>query len=54
MDLTLVQAVINVVFSGYLLYLSPLLFLLMIVLFADRLIDLLVNSISPSTKRRRG
>lgn len=46
MDYNLLQAIIDIVFKGNLLYLSPILFLLMVVVFADRLIDLITNSIS--------
>lgn len=46
MDYNLLQAIIDIVFKGNLLYLSPILFLLMVIVFADRLIDLISNSIS--------
>lgn len=52
MDITLVQAITDIVFRGNLLYLSPILFLLMVILFADRLIDLIKNSISHKSSRR--
>lgn len=50
MDAGLLQATIDVVFKGNLLYLSPILILFMGTMFADRLIDLLFNSID----RRKG
>lgn len=49
---TLLQALIDVVFKGNLLYLSPILFFLMVILFADRLVDLLFNAIDSGTNRR--
>lgn len=50
MDSGLLQATIDVVFKGNLLYLVPFIFLLMVILVADRFIDLIVGSIK--TKRR--
>lgn len=52
MEMNLVQSMIDIVFKGNLLYLSPILFLLMAILFADRLIELIGNSISVKTGRR--
>lgn len=51
MDVNLVQSMIDIVFKGNLLYLSPILFLLMVILFADRLIDLVMNSFGRTSKR---
>lgn len=50
MDIGLVQAILDVVFKGNMLYLAPFLFLMMVILFADRLIDLIFNSLD----RKRG
>ncbi|AIF45728.1 hypothetical protein [Virgibacillus sp. SK37] len=52
MSAEILQAVVDIVFSGYMLYLAPFLFLLMVVLFADRLIDLVTISLEKSTGRR--
>lgn len=52
MDANLIQSMIDIVFKGNLLYLAPVLFLFMVVLFADRLIDLIGNAISPNSGRR--
>ena len=52
MDSDLLQGVIDIVFKGNMLFLSPILFLLMVILFADRLIELIVKSVSGSTGRR--
>lgn len=52
MNTGLLQGMIDIVFKGNLLYLSPMLFLLMVVLFADKLIELVVSSISLKTGRR--
>lgn len=52
MEINLIQSMIDIVFKGNLLYLSPILFLLMAILFADRLIDLIGNSITVKTGRR--
>lgn len=52
MDTNLLQAMIDIVFSGNLLYLSPVLFFLMVTLFADRLIELINFSFSPGSGRR--
>jgi len=53
MDTNLVQSMVDIVFKGHLLYLSPLIFLVMVVVFADKLIELIVNSISLKSERRR-
>lgn len=52
MDSDLLQGVIDIVFKGNMLFLSPILFLLMVILFADRLIELIVKSVNGSTGRR--
>jgi hypothetical protein len=52
MNTDLLQNVIDIVFKGNLLYLSPLLFLLMVVLFSDRLIDLIYNALGRNSGRR--
>jgi hypothetical protein len=46
----LVQAAIDIVFKGNMIYLAPFLFLLMTILFADRLVDLIYEAIQ---ERRR-
>lgn len=46
----IINAVLEIVFSRYMLYLAPLLFLLMVVVFVDRFVDLLYEAIS--NKRR--
>lgn len=48
----LLQSVIDIVFKGTLLYLSPVLFLLMVVLFADKVILLVYNTIDTEKRRR--
>jgi len=45
MNLDLLQAIIEVVFKSNMLYLTPFLFLMMVVLFSDRIIDLLFTAI---------
>lgn len=52
MDIELLQGMIDIVFKGNLVYLSPFLFLLMVILFADRLIELIYQSFSNSSSRR--
>jgi len=49
MDSGLLQATIDIVFKSNMLYLSPFLFLMMAILFSDRLIDLIFNAL----ERRR-
>lgn len=51
MNSDLLKAVIDVVFGGHMLYVAPFLFLIMIVLFAERMIDLIYDSIH--SKRNR-
>jgi len=53
MSVELVQAILEIVFKGNLLYLSPILFILMVVLFSDRLIELIHHALSPEGGRRR-
>ena len=52
MNTGLLQGMVDIVFKGNLLYLSPMLFLLMVILFADKLIALVVSSISLKSGRR--
>jgi hypothetical protein len=52
MNNDLLQAMIDIVFKGNLLYLSPVLFLLMVILFSDRLIELIYNSLGRDSGRR--
>lgn len=53
MNTELLQGMIDIVFKGNLLYLSPFLFLLMVILFSDRIIGLIYDSISGGTGRGR-
>lgn len=52
MNMELLQGVIDIVFKGNLLYLSPFIFLLMVILFADNLIALIFNATSGGGSRR--
>lgn len=52
MDADLLQGVIDIVFKGNMVFLSPILFLLMVILFSDRLIELIVKSVGGSAERR--
>jgi hypothetical protein len=52
MNAELLQGMIDIVFKGNLLYLSPIIFLLMVILFSDRLIDLIYNAIGRDAGRR--
>ncbi|WP_198671293.1 hypothetical protein [Paraliobacillus sp. X-1268] len=52
MDADLLQATIDIVFKGNLLYLAPFIFLLMVILVADRFIDLIVGSIKTNRRSR--
>ncbi|WP_017473321.1 hypothetical protein [Amphibacillus jilinensis] len=47
----LLSAVIEVIFGGYMLYVAPFLFLMMIVLFSDRLIDLIYSALEQKKDR---
>lgn len=46
MNMDVVQAVLDIVFNNHMVYLSPILFLLMTALFADKLIDLVFNAVA--------
>jgi hypothetical protein len=52
MNAELLQGMIDIVFKGNLPYLAPIIFLLMAILFSDRLIDLIYNAIGRDTGRR--
>lgn len=52
MQATLLQNMIDIVFKGNLLYLSPILFILAAVFSADKLIELISNAIAPKSGRR--
>jgi len=47
----LLQSTIDVVFKGNMLYLTPFLFLMMVILFSDRLIDLVFNAMERKRNR---
>lgn len=53
MSSELLQGIIEIVFKGNLLYLSPILFILMIVLFSDYIVDLLHTALNTKSERRR-
>jgi positive regulator of sigma E activity len=50
MDMNLVQVILDIIFSKFMVYLAPLVFLFMAALFADRIIEIVFNAIA--TKRR--
>lgn len=52
MNPELLQGTIDIVFKGNMLYLAPMMFIFMVTLFADRLIDLIVGSIKSTNGRR--
>ncbi|MBM7543256.1 hypothetical protein [Amphibacillus cookii] len=49
--MNLLQLTLDVIFGGYMPYLAPLLFLLMVILFVDRLIDFIYNAIGRQKER---
>lgn len=51
MNTEIIEAILEVVFQRYFVYLTPVLFLLMVVLFADRIVDLIYNSIATKSRR---
>jgi len=50
MNSDLLQAILDIVFRANMIYLAPILFLLMTVLFTDRVVDIIFNSV---IERRR-
>lgn len=52
MNTELIQIVINLIFSKYIGFLIPFLFLLMVLLFADRLIDTFYSALSVYKNRK--
>lgn len=52
MSTELLQGLIEVIFKGNLLYLSPILFILMVVIFSDNLIDLIGRALNTGNGRR--
>ncbi len=53
MDVDFIQNIFEIVFKGHLLYLAPLLFLLMSLVFAEQMIGLIKNSFSSNEGGRR-
>ncbi|MBZ9534493.1 hypothetical protein KGR20_09515 [Cytobacillus oceanisediminis] len=53
MSIELMQGIIEIVFKGNLLYLSPILFILMVVIFSDHLIELINRALTTNEGRRR-
>lgn len=53
MNAELLQGMIEIVFKGHLLYLSPILFVLMGAIFSEKLIDLVTTAIEGNTNSRR-
>lgn len=53
MNIEFIQMLIEIVFKGNLLFLSPFLFLLMIIIFAEQFIDLIHAAFNGSTGGRR-
>jgi hypothetical protein len=49
----LLQAILDIVFQGNLFYLSPILFLLCLLLFGEKLIDLIYSSVSDRKRSYR-
>ncbi|MGG5253528.1 hypothetical protein ACQYAD_08535 [Neobacillus sp. SM06] len=50
MNSEMVQAVLDIIFSKFMLYLAPMVFMLMAVLFSDRVIEIVYKAI---TEKRR-
>ncbi|MEH7126020.1 hypothetical protein V7127_22675 [Bacillus sp. JJ1773] len=46
----LIHTVLNIIFSKYMIYLSPMILVLMVALFSERLIDLVYQAVD---KKRR-
>jgi hypothetical protein len=53
MNSELLQGMIDIVFKGNLLFLTPFIFLLMVTLFTDRLVEFISTSIGGAAKGRR-
>lgn len=53
MNTELLQNIIDIVFKGNLLYLSPILFLTMVVIFSEQIIDLIHRAFEGKPGRRR-
>jgi hypothetical protein len=49
----LLQAILDVIFKGNLLFLSPILFMLGTLMFGEKLVDLIYHSISERRSRYR-
>lgn len=52
MNIEFVQAIIEIVFKGHMLYLAPFIFLLMVLLFTEQLIGLIRSSFGGNGGRR--
>lgn len=53
MNFELLQAMIDIVFKGNLLYLSPILFVIMVTLFSDRIVEMMSVAFNGSSKYSR-
>lgn len=51
MNTELLQGMIEIVFKGNLLYLSPILFVVMVILFGDRIVEMISAAFSGSGQR---
>lgn len=49
----IIQSIMDIVFSRFFLYMAPIVFVFMVIMFSDRLIDLLFYSISEKRNRWR-
>lgn len=52
MDMELLQSIIQIVFGGNLLYLSPLLVIMMSLIYGEKIIELIRYAIKPGNGRR--
>lgn len=48
----LIQVVLNIIFSKYMLYLAPMIFLFMAALFTDRIIELIHHAVTQKSRWR--
>ncbi|GIN62757.1 hypothetical protein J27TS8_27500 [Robertmurraya siralis] len=52
MSSELIQEVLNIIFSKHMIYLAPMIFLFMAILFTDRIIEIIQNALADRNRWR--
>lgn len=52
MNLTLLQSILDIIFQFFTPYLGPVVFLFVVVLFAEKIVEVIYESVMPMFRRR--